>query len=119
MQHKASIPNSWWEFAMTTAAHAYNRTPLERTEWRTPYQNFFGKVPNVKYFRTFGCLAWVWTPEEIRANKLAPRAQPMTFIGYEKGTKGWMFMRNDNSIFIGANALFNELHFPRGFVEVK
>src|SRR6201994_664877 len=104
---------------MTTAAHVYNRTPLERTEWRTPYQNFFGKVPNVKYFRTFGCLAWVWTPEEIRANKLTPRAQPMTFIGYEKGTKGWMFMRKDNSIFIGANALFNELHFPRGFVEVK
>jgi len=113
MRHQAGLPDSWWEFAVETAAHVYNRTPLERTKWKTPFQNIGGKQPNVNYFRTFGCLAWVWTPEEIRKNKLEPRAQPMTFIGYVQGTKGWRFMRKDNTILIATNAKFNEIVFPR------
>src|ERR1700759_2959721 len=119
MRHKANITDNWWEFAMTTAAHVYNRTPLESLKWKTPYQALFKQQPNVSHLRTFGCLAWVWTPDEIRSNKLTPKAEPMTFIGYERGTKGWIFMRKDNRIFVGSHAIFNELHFPRGFVEVK
>jgi hypothetical protein len=61
----------------------------------------------------FGCLAWVWTPEDVRKNKLEPRSQPMTFIGCDRGTKGWVFMRKDNSIFVGSHAKFNKLFFPR------
>jgi hypothetical protein len=91
MRHHAGLPNLWWEFAIETATHVYNRTPLERTLWKTPFQNFFGIIPKVDYFRTFGCLAWVWTPEELRTNKLEPRCQPMTFIGYDR-SKNWVFM---------------------------
>jgi len=92
MRHNSETPKNWWEFAIETAVHVYNRTPLERTKWTTPWQNMFGSKPNVNYFRTFGCLSWVWTPEEIRNNKLDPRSQAMTFIGYDNGTKGWKFM---------------------------
>jgi hypothetical protein len=42
----------------------------------------FNKIPNVEYFRTFGCLAWVWLPDAYRKNKLAPKAEATTFIGY-------------------------------------
>src|SRR6266481_21530 len=71
------------------------------------------KIPNVEYFRTFGCPAWVWLPDAIRKDKLYPKAEAMTFIGYIRGTKGWLFMCKDNSLFTGSNAKFNELHFPR------
>ncbi len=70
------------------------------------------KISNVEYFRTFGCLAWVWLPDAVRKDKLHPKAEAMTFIGYIRGTKGWLFMRKDNSLFTGSNAKFNELHFP-------
>ena len=37
MRHKACIPQSWWEFSVLHALHIYNRTPLHRHKWRTPY----------------------------------------------------------------------------------
>ncbi|EEB91807.1 hypothetical protein MPER_09778 [Moniliophthora perniciosa FA553] len=62
---------------------------------------------------TFGCAAYVHIPEERRKNKLAPKAEKMTFIGYESGTKGYIFMRSDNTIFIGVKGFFLESTFPR------
>jgi hypothetical protein len=113
MRHNSATPESWWEFAIETATHVYNRTPLERTKWRTPFENIFEKKPDVNYFRTFGCLSYVWLHDAYRKNKLSPKAEKMTFIGYDQNTKGWKFMRKDNRIFIGNNAKFNELLFPR------
>jgi hypothetical protein len=62
-----------------------NRTPLRWTQWSTPYWNIFGKKPDVQYFKTFGCLAWVYKPKEVRKHKLDHRSEAMTFIGYEIG----------------------------------
>src|SRR6266704_7056923 len=55
----------------------------------------------------------VFIPKEIRNDKLSPKAEPMTFIGYDKGSKAYKFMRKDNSIFIGVKAIFNESFFLR------
>jgi len=30
---------------------------------------------------------------QVRANKLAPKLELMTYIGYETGVKGWRFMQ--------------------------
>ena len=70
----ANCPKSWWEFAFETAIYTYNHTPLKRTNWKSPYENLYGKKPDVKYFRTFGHLAWVFIPKETCQNKLAPRS---------------------------------------------
>ena len=69
--------------------------------------------PDVQYFKTFGCLAWVYKPKEIRQNKLDNRSEPMTFIGYEIGSKAYKFMRKNTSIFIATHAWFDEEKFPR------
>ena len=92
MQTHASCPQSWWEFSFQTAIHVYNRTPLRRTEWATPFENIFSKKPDVQYFKTFGCLAWVYKPKEIHKNKLDPRSEAMTFIAYDTGEKAYKFM---------------------------
>ena len=96
----AECPQSWWEFSFETAVHVYNRTPLRRTNWTTPFQNIYENKPDVQYFKIFGCLAWVYKPKEIRKNKLDNRSEPMTFIGYEIGSKAYKFMRRNTSIFI-------------------
>ena len=113
MQLHASCPESWWEFSFETAIHVYNRTPLRQTNWSTPYENIFGKKPDVHYFKTFGCLAWVYTPKESRKNKLVPRSEQMTFIGYDMGAKAYKFMCKDNSMVIAMKCLFDKDTFPR------
>jgi hypothetical protein len=106
-------PQSWWEFSFHTAVHIYNRTPLRWTQWSTPYWNIFGKRPDIQYFKTFGCLAWVYKPKEVQKHKLDHRSEAMTFIGYEIGSKAYKFMRKDNSICIATHAWFDEEKFLR------
>jgi hypothetical protein len=113
MRTHAECPQSWWEFSFEAAVHIYNRTPIRRTDWTTPFENIFNKQPDIQYFKTFGCLAWVYKPKEIRKHKLDNRSEPMTFIGYEIGSKAYKFMRKDNSIFIATHAWFDEEKFPR------
>jgi hypothetical protein len=113
MRMHAECPESWWQFSFEAAIHVYNRTPLRRTKWSTPFQNLFGKKPDVQYFKTFGCLAWVYKPKETCKNKLDHRSEAMTFIGYDIGAKAYKFMHKDNLIFVATHALFDKGNFPR------
>ena len=114
MRFTACLPQSWWEFCVLHAVHLYNRTPSQQLNWLTPYEMLYGSAPDVSHFRVIGSGAYVFMPEEQQANKLAPRAELMTFIGFQEGMKGYLFMRtSNNSIFKSATALFNETLFPR------
>ena len=113
MRLHSSCLKSWWEFAMETAIHVYNRTPLRRTNWTTPFENIYSKVPDVSYFKTFGCAAYVHKPKDTRQNKLSSKAELMTFIGYVQNCRAYQFMTKDNAIVIGVQAIFDELQFPR------
>jgi len=55
----ACLPPSWWEFAATTAVYLYNRTPIRRLKWRTPYEFVYKKVPSIGHLRVFGCGVYV------------------------------------------------------------
>jgi hypothetical protein len=36
--------------------------------------------PDVSYFRVFGCGAYVFLPEEVRQNKLAPKSESLVML---------------------------------------
>ena len=55
MRIDAGLPDSWWEFAILHAVHIYNRTPLKRLNWRTPYEALYGEPPVINHLRVFGC----------------------------------------------------------------
>jgi len=59
-----------------------------------------------------GCGAYVFLLEEVRANKLTPKLELMTYIRYETGVKGWKFVQQSGTIFSGATATFDEILFP-------
>ena len=113
MRLDAYCPKSWWEFAFETAVHVYNQTPLRRTRGKTPLENLTGKKPDVAYLRVFGCEAWVFILQEKRTDKLLPKSEHMTFIGYEQNSKAYKFMTSNNSIVISSQATFFEDRFPR------
>ncbi|KAJ3552813.1 hypothetical protein NP233_g12787 [Leucocoprinus birnbaumii] len=114
MRFQACLPESWWDFAMNTAVHVYNRTPMARHLWTSPYEIFYGPKPNVQYFRVFGCSAYVYLPDEMRKNKLSPRSELMIFLGYDSD-KNYIFMRHTqgNVVFVSPHAIFDEDHFVK------
>ena len=112
LRHYSGLPEVYWQFSVETASFVYNCTPMGRLNWKTPAELWNGKQPDASYFRTFGCGAYVWLPDEIRQNKLSPKAEEMIFLGYDKGSKAYHFLCKNNTIFIGTHAFFNEKWFP-------
>ena len=53
MHLDACLPDSWWEFAVLHAVHCYNRTPVKRLEWRTPYEALNETAPDISHLRVF------------------------------------------------------------------
>ena len=72
-------------------------------------ENLTHTKPDVTHFHIFGCGAYVFLPEEVCHNKLNPKSELMTFIGYPQGTKGYLFMRGQNNVlFTAIQALFDK-----------
>ena len=66
------------------------------------------------HLHVFGCGAYVFLPEEVCVNKLNPKSELMTFLGYPQGTKGYLFMKGlNNMLFMAVQALFDETLFPK------
>ena len=109
----ACLPQSFWQDACETALHIYNRQPMRRHDWKTPIESFNEDKPDVSYFRVFGTRAYVWIPPEQRWDKLSPKSEEMTFIGYEPNTKGYRFWSKERrQVFVSTNAIFDEKVFP-------
>ena len=81
MCHEACIPESWWEFSIAHATHVYNRTPLCRHNWGTPFEVLHGSQPDIAHLCVFGCTAYMHLPEDVRANKMTSKSKLMVYIG--------------------------------------
>ena len=104
MQQHACLPPFFWQDAVETSLHIYNRQPIQL--WN-------GTKPDLSYFRTFGCQAYVFIPKDKQLNKLTSKSEDMIFIGYEPGTKGYRFWsRTRRTIVISSTATFDEFDFP-------
>ena len=89
MYQIACLLPSFWQDAVETALHIYNLQPICHLDWLPPISKWNGETPDVSYFKVFGCLAYVFISKEDCQNKLLAKAEEATFIGYEKGTKGY------------------------------
>jgi len=87
---------------------------LSHHNWRTPYELLYGERPSIAHLRVFGCGAYVFLPAEVRANKLAPKSEMMTYLGNAPGANGFVFMRSPNNVlFYSTHAVFDEAMFPK------
>ncbi|KAF8626438.1 hypothetical protein AX17_006558, partial [Amanita inopinata Kibby_2008] len=98
---------------MTHAMHLYNMTLQQKLKWKSPYHILYGNKLHLGHLQVFRCAAYIYLPDEKHPNKLAPKAELMVYLGRPEGTKGWLFMKQNNSIFISTTAVFDESWFPR------
>ena len=113
MHQTACLPPSFWQDAVETALHIYNRQPICHLDWSPSISKWNGKTPDVSYYKVFGCLTYVFISKEDHQNKLSAKAKEATFIGYEKGTKGYRFWSpKRRQVVISSTATFDEFVFP-------
>ena len=96
--------NLWGE-AILSACHIQNRIPHKKTV-KTPYELWKGHVPNLKYFKVWGCLAKVIIPEP-KKRKLGPKTIDCMFIGYAHNSATYRFLvlKNNSNLF-DANTIY-------------
>ena len=90
MHLDACLPQNWWEFTVDCTTHVYNCTPIQHHDWKTPFENLKHTKPDVTHLHVFRCGAYVFLLEEVCVNKLNPKSELMTFLGYPQGTKGYL-----------------------------
>ena len=109
LQH-SGMSKGFWAEALMVATHILNRSPRKGLGWRTPYELLYGHIPDISYFRTFGCRAWVYNE---KGKKWDAKSIPMIFVGYETGSKAFrLWNPATRSIVISANVSFSEHEFP-------
>ena len=82
----AGLPDSFWAEAVATATYLKNRTPTRgledlKRDFHTPFEGWFGRVPDLGHLRVWGCVAMVHVPAE-KTKKLDGRSEKCVFVGY-------------------------------------
>ena len=112
MRHMAGLSSGFWSYAVRTAIHVYNVTPIAKDRFKTPKKMWSGLTPDISHLHIFGCSAYV-TINKKKRRKLNPKSREMTFISYEPGSKGYQFWDKDSrSVVISRDVKFDESRFP-------
>ena len=86
---------------------------MKRLHYKLPFKLIHKFQPDLSDLRVFGCGAYVHLPEAKRKNKLQPCAELMLYLGKPPGQKGYLFMCQNGSLFMGTTTIFDESRFPR------
>ena len=73
--HHASVPSTYWTYALATAVYLINHLPTPLLSYKSPFEVLSGRTPNYHKLRTFGCQCYPWLVP-YRTNKLQPKSQP-------------------------------------------
>lgn len=104
MLSEADLPENLWGEAITTANYLRNRSPTANQD-KTPWELFYGKIPDLSNLRTFGCEAFVHIHKHKR-NKLEDTAQKGIMVGYLPN--GYRILMDDNTVLTSRDVMFKE-----------
>lgn len=103
---QSGLPPSFWGEAILTANFVRNRCPTATLFGRTPYEYWTNRVPNLKFFRTFGETAFVLNKNKGK-DKLGPKAEKAIFVGYAVEAKAYrLFIPGTKKILISRDVGF-------------
>ena len=110
MMSYSSLSDSFWGYALETAAYILNQVPSKAVPG-TLYDRWSGRKSVLNHFKIWGCPARVLVQ---KISKLASCSELYLFVGYPKETKGYVFYSLfDNKTFVSTNARFLEDDFMK------
>ncbi|GKB63611.1 retrotransposon protein, putative, ty1-copia subclass, partial [Tanacetum coccineum] len=85
MMSQTTLPKSFWDYTLETAARTLNMVPIKKVE-KTPYEVWHGQAPKLSYLKVWGCEALVKRDTLTKTDKLEPMSIKCIFIGHPKET---------------------------------
>lgn len=93
----ANLPTSLWGELSRTACFIRNRLPLERLDFRSPYELWTGSPLDLDYFRVIGSDVYVHVPSNFRT-KFDSKAEKYVLVGYEPQCKSYRVWKSGSNI---------------------
>ncbi|PLW30388.1 hypothetical protein PCASD_21275 [Puccinia coronata f. sp. avenae] len=110
---QSRLAKEWWGEAVRTAALTTNCLPTLRKSEFSPLKQMFKKVPNIGFFRPFGCKVWMVKPPEKRTSKFDPIAWDAIMLGYSNDYSCYQVIKTENmEITDTKHTYFDESIFP-------
>ncbi|GJV13985.1 retrotransposon protein, putative, ty1-copia subclass [Tanacetum coccineum] len=94
MMSQTTLPKSFWDYALETAARILNMVPTKKVE-KTPYEVWHGQAPKLSYLKVWGCEALVKRDTLTKPDKLEPRHRAIDSYSHSLRT---MTMRSANDV---------------------
>ena len=83
-----NLPSYFWVEAINTACYIQNRFNLRKGIKKMPFEIFYGKRPNVSYFRAFGCKCFILNTKD-NLGKFDTKSDQAIFLGYSSSSKAY------------------------------
>jgi len=78
----SELPKTLWAEVLATATYIYNRSPHSAIGFRTPFEQYYKKIPHIGHLRIFGGMVYCHIPKETGRKKLDDRAYKGYLVGY-------------------------------------
>jgi hypothetical protein len=105
MLFESRLPKQMWAEALATANYLCNRSTAAAVP-QTPFEMFYGKVPNVSCMRVFGSKAFAWCPDD-RRRKLDAKSCIGYLLGY-KGAAYRLSLPHTKKVIVLRDVIFDE-----------
>ncbi|KAJ9553320.1 hypothetical protein OSB04_017365 [Centaurea solstitialis] len=107
MLAQSQLPQYLWAEAVNTACYTQNRSIIHRRFGKTPYHLLFGRIPNIDYFKVFGCPCFVLNETENQG-KFGPKSDEMIFVGYSDCSVAYrVFNKKSRVVYESVNVRFD------------
>jgi transposase InsO family protein len=112
---QSGVPTRYWSLACDAAVFIQNRV-YNRSQNGFPestYELWYGHKPNLKYIRTFGCLAYIQNRSEERDNKFRQTSRKGFLAGFDEFNRNYLIFDYDSHLFVNTHDVtFDEVTFP-------
>ncbi|CAA7018700.1 unnamed protein product [Microthlaspi erraticum] len=110
--HQASMPKSYWTYAIAAAIYLINRLPAPLLQNESPYTKLFHQKPNYLKLCVFGSLCFSWL-RPYANHKLHDRSAPCVFLGYSLTQSAYLCLdRTSDRIYTSRHIRFVKSEFP-------
>ncbi|KAJ3709158.1 hypothetical protein LUZ61_012863 [Rhynchospora tenuis] len=108
MLHEFAVPKFLWAEAVNTACHVVNRACIRSKLKKTPFELWFGRTPNISYFRVFGSKCFV-LDETPKVTKFDAKSTTGIFVGYSSTSKAYrVYLPSSRIVVESVNVKFDE-----------
>ncbi|KAF6517721.1 hypothetical protein HZS61_003282 [Fusarium oxysporum f. sp. conglutinans] len=102
---KSGLALKWWPYFLKAVNRIRNLCPTASIS-TTPYQAWYGDVPDLSHLRVLGSRGWALLPSSKR-KKMQSKSIPCQLLGYQ-GSTNYILLDERGRVFVSNNVVFSE-----------